>query len=121
MRRPLGILAHREAGAHTLRVLQVVELHMGRRRVLRVAEARTVRRRVLRVAGARTVRRRTLRMVRRLEVRVARVRAVVLAERMPALAVLAVAVERGVQLLREPSPVIRRPRVVMKFMLQMAV
>jgi hypothetical protein len=119
MRRPLGILAHREAGAHTLRVLQVVALPMGRRRELRAAEARTVLRRELRVAGARTVRRRTLRMVRRLEVRVARARAVVLAEPMPAPAVLAVA--RGVQLPREPSPVIRRPRVVMKYMLQTAV
>jgi len=76
------------------------------------------RRRVLR-AEARTARRQGLRMVRPPEVRVGRARAVVLAERMPAPAVLAA--ERGVLLPQEPSPVIRRPRVVMKYMLQTAV
>jgi hypothetical protein len=113
------IPALRAAGSHTLRVHPVVELRTVRRQVLRVAEARTVRRRVLRVAGARMVPRRTLRMARPPGVRVARARAVVLAERMPAPEVLAV--ERGVLLPREPSPDIRRPRVVMKSMLQMAV
>jgi hypothetical protein len=44
---------------------------------------------------------------------------VVLAERMPAPAVLAV--ERGGLLPRELSPAIRRLRVVMKYMLQTAV
>jgi hypothetical protein len=58
-------------------------------------------------------------MVRPPEVRVARARAVDLAERMPAPAALAV--EGEVPLPREPSPVIRRPPVVMKYMLQTAV
>ena len=78
-----------------------------------------VRRRVLRVAEALMVPRRMPRMVLPPEVRVAPARAVVLAERMPVPAVLAV--EREVLLPLEPSPVIRRPPVVMKYMLQTAV
>jgi hypothetical protein len=111
-------------------VLRVVGLRMGpprmrrtvRRRVLRAAEPRTGRRRVLRMVRrpmVRMVRRRAVPMVRRRVVRVERARAVGLAERMLVPAVLAV--ERGVRLLREPSPVIRRPRAVMKYTLLTAV
>jgi hypothetical protein len=93
--RPRDIPALRAARPRTVLVHQVAEL-----RTVPLRTPRTVRRRVLRAAVLDTVR---LQMVRMARPPVAHIRAVL-------------EVERGVRLLREPSPVIRRPRGAMKYM-----
>ena len=93
MQRPRGIPELRAARPRTVLV------------VLRVAELSTVRPRTLHTGR--------LQMLRMALLRVARTRAL-LVERMPVPAVPEAG--REVPLLREHSPVIRRPRVVMKYM-----